>query len=332
MELPIVIAVLGTGSIGMQHLQALRQIPAVRPVAVPCRETRIHELEQAGYTTAKSLAEAVGMQGATLAVIATDTGRHFQDGRSAVEYGVDVLIEKPLCADARQARLLCLEAAKARRKLFVGCVLRFSESLNVVRNWLGKVGALHAIRVECQSYLPDWRSQRPYRESYSARMEDGGVLRDLIHEVDYTGWLFGWPATLQASVENLGRLGIAADEAADLMWRTPTGATVSVRLDYLTAPTRRRLTAYGESGTLGWDGVRHSVVLMLKGQPPQELVSAQTSDDMLQVQARAFIGAAGGRCDDVRMAGGEDGVKALAVCDAARRASANRREEQVDYQ
>lgn len=325
-----IVAVLGTGSIGMRHLEALRRIPAVRPVAVPCRETRIPELEQAGYATARSLADAAGMWGATLAVIATDTGRHLQDGLSAVEYGVDMLIEKPLCVDARQAQRLCLEAARARRNLFVGCVLRFSESLNVFRAWLRKLGALHAVRVECQSYLPAWRPRRPYRESYSARVEDGGVLRDLIHEIDYTGWLFGWPATLRASVENLGRLGIAADEAADLMWKTPGGAAVSVRLDYLTVPTRRRLTAYGESGTLEWDGVRHSVVLVLNGQPPQELVSAQTGGDMLQTQAQAFINAVGGRFD-ARAAVGEDGVKALAVCDAAHRASASRREEQVGY-
>ncbi len=36
-----------------------------------------------------------------------------------------------------------------------------------------------------QSWLPDWRPDRDYRESYSARLDEGGVLRDLVHEIDY---------------------------------------------------------------------------------------------------------------------------------------------------
>ena len=46
------------------------------------------------------------------------------------------------------------------------------------------------------SYLPGWRPGTDYRQSYSAqRRLGGGVLLDVIHEVDYAAWVLGRGAT-----------------------------------------------------------------------------------------------------------------------------------------
>lgn len=320
---------IGTGSIGMRHLQVLRQMANVLPIAIPKRRERIGFLEDAGFATALDLQGAVRM-GATLCIIATDTGQHMLNGLSALEQGLDLLVEKPPATDATIASHLCNRAKQSGRKVFVGCVLRFSRSLNTFRDLLGSIGRLHSVRIECQSYLPEWRPARPYQELYSARANEGGVLRDLIHDIDYAGWIFGWPTALQARVRNLGRLGIEADEAADLMWETPDGCVVSVSLDYLSRPSRRRMRAAGELGTLEWDGIEGTVTLVLTGAPVQVIRSSQTRDEMFLAQARAFINTSRGIVDP-RLATGEDGVKALTVCDAARRASDSRREEKVEY-
>jgi len=324
------VAVVGTGSIGLQHCKVLAQIAGVRPIAVPRRPERIQELRKAGFIAVQDLEEAVRL-GAQLCIIATDTGRHVEDGVRAVERGLHILVEKPLSTDAEEARLLCAKGVAANRKIFVACLLRFSKSLSRFRDLLSEIGQPHYVRIECQSYLPDWRPTRNYLESYSARLDEGGVLRDLIHEIDYAGWLFGWPVTLQARVTNLGRLGITADEAADLIWETPEGCLVSVRLDYLSRPARRKMTAYGQRGILEWDGVLNTVTLRLQGQPVREIVLAQTKDETLLAQSEAFITAARGG-DAFTLATGLDGVRALAVCDAARRASDSRREGKVEYQ
>lgn len=313
----------------MRHLSVLRGIKGVRPVAIPNRPERAEELIRGGYDTAQSLEEVVN-RGATLCVIATDTGRHVKDVVAAVENGLDALVEKPLSTDAAQANVLCRKATESGRKIFVGCVLRFSESLNQFHNLLGSIGHVHSVRIECQSYLPEWRPGRPYRDSYSARQDEGGVLRDLIHEVDYAGWLFGWPRALQARVRNTGRLGIAADEAADLLWETVDECVVSISLDYLTRPSRRQMRASGESGTLEWDGIEDIVAVALPGQPSQFIRSAQTPEGMLLAQDLEFIQVCRGGAS-LRLATAEDGVKALAVCDAARRAAESRREEVVEY-
>ena len=323
------VAVLGTGSIGMRHLTTLQRMVGVRPLAVPRRSERLHELTQAGFSTAKGLDDAV-QQGARLCVIATETGQHLADGLAAIDRGLDVLVEKPMATNAREAVQLNRRAQEAGRTLVVGCVLRFSESLNACRELLPKVGRLHTVQIACQSYLPEWRPARPYRESYSARADQGGVLRDLIHELDYAGWLFGWPKALQAHVRNLGRLGIEADEAADLLWQTPEGAAVSVNLDYLTRPPRRIVRALGEFGTLEWDGIAGTVTLALAGAPVHMTKCAQSRDGMYAAQAQAVVHTVLGRRDP-RTATAEDGVRALAVCDAARLASERRHEMKVEY-
>lgn len=328
-SLAIIVAVIGTGSIGTRHLHVLRRIDSVCPVAISQRSRRTQELATQNFATAENIG-AVASMGATLCIIATDTGKHMQDGLAAVENGLDVLVEKPLSVDAAEGRRLCAAAVERGRRVFVGCCLRFSESLNTFRDLLGTIGRLHSVRIECQSYLPDWRPQRSYRESYSARADEGGVLRDLIHEIDYAGWLFGWPITLQAHVRNLGRLGIEADEAAELLWETPDGCVASVSLDYLSRPSRRSIRASGELGIIEWDGIKGTVTLALAGAPVQVIRSSQARDAMFLAQDHTFINTSRGIVDS-RLATGEDGVKALAVCDAARRASDSRREERVKY-
>lgn len=325
----LIVAVIGTGSIGMRHCDVLRRLPDVSVIAVPKRPERVVALAEQGYTVAKSIREAAD-RGATLGIVASDTASHVEDGLSAMQNGLDVLIEKPLSVDASRAQLLSVRADELNRKVSVGYCLRFSGSLNKFRELLRAIGRIHAVRIECQSYLPDWRPARSYRDSYSACANQGGVLRDLIHEIDYAGWIFGWPASLHGRVRNLGRLGIAADETADLQWERPDGGVVSIRLDYLSKPPRRRMTAFGELGTLHWDDVKNIVVLALADELEQVLPFTQTRDEMMLAQAQAFLRVRGGG-NDSRLATARDGLMSLAVCDAARRSSESGREEKVRY-
>ncbi|MBI4354231.1 MAG: Gfo/Idh/MocA family oxidoreductase [Candidatus Omnitrophica bacterium] len=324
------IAVVGTGSIGTRHLRVLTQSGGLCPIAVPIRAERRGELAAQGFSTAADVREAAEL-GATAAIIATDTGRHLRDGLDALDQGLNLLVEKPLACDAAQARELAARAQAAERRLFTGCVMRFSESLGWFRERLPSLGRLHAVRIECQSYLPDWHpGGRPCRERYSAHMDEGGVLRDLIHEVDYAGWLYGWPRAVQARVRNLGRLGISAEEIAEVSWETAEGCLICLCVDYLTTPPRRAMRACGEHGTLSWDGVAGTVTLAANGTEAITRRSSQTRDAMFTAQAQAFLAACGG-AHDPRLATGQEGVMALAVCDAARIASHSRREERVEY-
>lgn len=321
--------VIGTGSIGLRHLRLMARGTGVTVAALPVRSERCVELAAQGFRVLESWRQASDL-GATHALVATDTLRHGSDAIAALETGCHVLVEKPMNTDSTSARRMLAAARSAGRALWVGCCLRFHETLNGFREKLPEIGHIHSVRIESQSHLPDWRPSRSYRDSYSARADEGGVLRDLIHEIDYAGWLFGWPQSVQARIRNHFRLGIEADEAADLLWETQSGTVVSIRLDYLSRPPRRRMRASGDRGTLEWDGIGGTLILSLVGKPPLRIGAEQTGDQMYLAQDLAFLQACEGQ-PDPRLAPGEDGVRALAVCDAARLASEARREEPVCY-
>jgi len=71
-----------------------------------------------------------------------------------------------------------------------------------------------------------------------------------------------------------------------------------------------------------------TVTLAVAGAPVITRQSSQNRNEMFIAQAHAFLNA-NGEADDPRLARGEEGVKALAVCDAARRASEGGRDEPV---
>ena len=323
------IAIIGTGSAGSRHLSVISSLKDADPIAVPHRHHRLEQLAAEGFETAPDIRTAIDL-GATAAIVASETGKHLEDSLSLLDAGVDILVEKPMAADSEEAHQVCVKAAKLGRSVYVGCVLRFSESLQAFKESLHKVGPLHSVRIECQSYLPDWRPNRSYLESYSSRKAEGGVLRDLIHEIDYAGWIFGWPETLAARLGNTGRLGIEAEELAELSWEAPSGYMVSVNLDFLSKPTRRLMAAYGERGTITWDGVAGTVTIMQEGKSSETIKHTQNADQLFSAQARSFVEALNGRSDS-RLATGEEGTKALAICDTARRASPSRKAETVKY-
>jgi predicted dehydrogenase len=311
----------------MRHLHVLRDRLGCTVIAVPVRAERGKEVVAAGFATATSLAEAAA-RGATLAVIATDTSRHLRDAAEALRSGMSVLVEKPLAADVRGISGLAESAARDGRTVHVACNLRFHRGLQRFRERLPAVGSVHAVRIECQSYLPSWRPDRDYAKSYSARASDGGVLRDLIHEIDYAVWLHGPPREVDCRMTSLGRLGIEAEEGADLLWTAPGGGVVSIRLDYLTRRMRRRMTAFGDAGELEWDAVSEQVDLRPVGADATSEVVPEPRDEMMEAQAAAFMRAASGG-DPGPLATLEEAAFAVALCDAARRSAAMGRVEPI---
>lgn len=306
---------MGAGSAGSRHVKALLSAGA-RPVVLTRRPSAAAKLNAHGVETARSLAEALVL-GATACVVATETARHVQDAREALALGLDVLIEKPLAVDAVEGLRLVAAARRAGRRAFVACVMRFSPSLLRLRALLPSIGGLHAVRVECRSYLPDWRPGRDHRVGYGADASQGGVLRDLIHEIDYAGWLFGFPKKTYGFCANLGRLGIRSEEAAEICWRLPEGGTLSIGLDYLARVPRRGLTADGERGYLCWNALTGTITLALAGRKPRVETVQESADERFLRQARSFLAALDGK-RDARLATLEDGIRALAVCDRAR--------------
>jgi len=241
--------VVGTGSIGQRHLRNLRALGVERLLAVdPAEERRNRIVQELGAEAFDTLDDALARR-PQVVLICTPPHLHTPAAQQALTVGAHVFIEKPIAASLDGLDELLAEARRRSRHVCVGYNLRFNPGLRQLKAMLdeGRIGRILAIRAEFGQYLPDWRPARAYRDSYSARASEGGVLRDLIHEIDYAGWLFGWPEGVSARLRNLGRLGIEAEELAQLSWELPAGGVVSVTLDYLTRPSRRLMRACGKA-------------------------------------------------------------------------------------
>jgi len=314
----VTVAVLGTGSIGARHMEVFHESGA-EVIAVPLRKSRVAELCEAGWLCAESLAEAEH-RGANAVIIATDTGRHARDIEDAFNLGLNVLVEKPMAPSATDASRLPRLAGEKGLVFFVGCCLRFDPGLNHIKSRLGDLGDIHSVRIECGSFLPEWRPDRDYRQSYSARAEEGGVLRDLIHEMDYALWLFGLPQWIFGTLSNFSQLGVESEELADALWVTPSGCMVSISLDYLTRRPRRCLYISGSKGSFEYCLLSRRLVVNMAGQDAKEIGFDRRPNDVYLDQAGEFLRAVSGHAPK-RLATGEDGLRALGVCDAWRQSS-----------
>lgn len=323
---PFVI-VRGTGSIGERHLRVIQERVAARPVAYPVRPEQVERWRASGIEAVASAADLEPYLPCP-AIVATDTGRHVTDAVELLRSGCDVLVEKPLSPGTAGAEELARVIRETGRRVFTAYCFRFDPGLLEFRRLLPQLGRLHYVRTLCQSYLPDWRPHRDYRTGFQARPGEGGVIRDLNHEVDYSLWLFGQPESVTAAIQNTGVLGIEVEEGADIIWRTADGASVTIRIDYLTRTTRRRLEAFGENGELQWDALAGTVTLTRAGVAPQVMKTGIERDLMLAAQTSAFLRASAGG-DGGPLCTFEEARTAVRVTEAIYRAAENRREERV---
>jgi predicted dehydrogenase len=254
---PLRVLIAGTGSIGRRHVDSIRNIDP---------DARFELLRRSGAPD--DFARSIGARiltdiGAALAarpdvaVIATPSSLHAGLAVACMNARVPIYIEKPLVTD--RVQMVSLQAAaRAAADLTVmcGCNLRFLPSLararQLVRN--GAIGRVVRVSMQVGQWLPDWRPDSDFRRSYSASREHGGgVVFDLVHELDAALWIFGEFDRIQALGGHYSSLDIETEDAAVIALARRGGPVVSIGLDYVAREPMRRYEFIGERGTLIWD-------------------------------------------------------------------------------
>lgn len=158
-----------------------------------------------------------------------------------------LFIEKPLSHNLDQVEQL-------PPRVLVGYNLRYDQSLRRFKQSLeGK--KITAAKIVCQSWLPDWRPGRDYRETYSAKKAlGGGVLLDLSHEIDYALWFFGSVKAVKAKLKMAPELKIETEAVADLQLTFDSGVIADIHLSYASQKFARYCEVKTADGqTLRWD-------------------------------------------------------------------------------
>ena len=260
------IVVAGTGSIGRRHINQLQALlPAVRWVLLR------NETEYDDYAKALQ-AEVVPTLAAALAdhadalVIATPSAFHSKLVLEGLAASLPMYIEKPVVTTA--AELQAVQAATHLSNAYiptqVGCNLRFLPSLLCLRQLLhgGAIGQVVRASFEAGQWLPDWRPNQDHRQSYSADSKrGGGVVLDLIHEIDAARWLLGELHPVACQATQVPALEIMSEAVATALLRSETDALVQISLDYVARRPVRRYQFVGDKGTLLWDLPRQELIL-----------------------------------------------------------------------
>jgi predicted dehydrogenase len=249
--------IIGFGSIGRRHA---RNLTFLRPSLelILLRRSAISDDVPKGARIVSDLASALALL-PDFAVIATPTHLHSDVLIPLLRAGIPCYIEKPVVANDNQLSDLArtLKTLDEVPVTLVGCNLRFLPSLKMLKTLAGDgtIGRVVRANLVVGQWLPDWRPSQDYHQSYSARPElGGGVILDLIHEIDQARWLFGEYESIFAIGGKFSSLDInTEDTACILLGNRGRAPVVSISLDYVSRKKVRRYEIVGDQGSLIWD-------------------------------------------------------------------------------
>jgi predicted dehydrogenase len=273
--------VIGYGSIGQRHARLLTEMGVL--VAVMSR--RSIEFPHC-YA---DLSEALIQWQPDYVVVASRTSEHYSILEALNKQGFlgSVLVEKPLFD--RYSVLPKYEFSLVA----VAYNLRCHPLLQKLKKFLDNESGIVSASIYTGSYLPSWRSNTDYRQSYSASKQDGGgVLRDLSHEIDYALWLFGKWHRMTAMGGHFSPLDIDSDDVYSLLMETERCPLVSIHMNYLDRMPHREILVNTNNHTVRVDLIRN--IMEIDG--TQESITVARDDTYLSEHNSMLFGDAEGLC------------------------------------
>jgi predicted dehydrogenase len=237
--------IIGYGSIGRRHESVLNQLGSETAIVSGHAEV--------AYRTPEAGLEHFQPD---YVVVANRTSEHMEtlDRLEVAGFSGPCLVEKPLSGECPKS------FSDYSFRLRVGYVLRFHPLFIAAADVL-QGQSIYSIHAYAGQYLPDWRPDTDYRESYSSRKEQGGgVLRDLSHELDYLQALAGTWRKVAALGGHFSKLEINSDDVFGLLFEAEHCPVISCQVNYLDRNLRRDCTIQYEGGTLHLDFVGNRLI------------------------------------------------------------------------
>ena len=237
------IGVVGAGLAGAMHIAALAKAKHVMLAAVTDPERPDRELAGvAGASWFDSIEEMLRANIVDGVILATPNQLHASGGLACIRAKVPVLVEKPLCHRSADAAELVNAAVAGGVPLVVGHHRRHNpvaqEARRVIDSGcLGTVTSLHA-----QAWL--MKPDSYFRDNWRTGIGGGPVFVNLIHDIDLLQYLCGPIMEVQAMESNAHR-GHSVEDTAVVLLRYASGLLGTVNLcDAAAAPWSWELTAH----------------------------------------------------------------------------------------
>jgi len=315
------VAVIGTGSMGRNHVRVYSELPGVNLVGVSdVDETVVTAIAKRfggkPYTDYRKMLDDLKPD-AVSAVI--PTVHHPTVALEVIDRGIDLLVEKPIAFKEAEARQMIDAAHRAGVKLMIGHIERFNPAIIALKERVtgGELGRVFQI---------DARRQGPF----PARVQDVGVVIDLaVHDLDIMRYITGAEIT-RVFAETERRIHSTYEDLLDGLVRLSDGTVGTLAINWLTPTKIRELYVTGEKGMFRadylmqdlyfyenatieeseWDTLR-----VLRGVSEGKMVRFKIArKEPLRAELEAFVEAV--RTDGPPPISGEDGLHALQLAQA----------------
>lgn len=224
------ILIIGYGSIGKRHEEVLKTIDKNFEIHIVTKQNLNEKI------TFKDLDAINDLCVYDYFIIASETHKHYdqlQYLNSKLKNKI-IFCEKPLFEKFKPF-------GNINNIIYIGYVLRFHPLMLKLKEMLSNEKIITA-SIKCGQYLPGWRPNIDYRNSYSAKKsEGGGVLLDLSHEIDYCQWLFGKLSEIKSYQLKISDLKIDSDDIAMFIGKTGNGVLINLSVDYISKITHRKM-------------------------------------------------------------------------------------------
>ncbi len=294
----IKIGVVGIGHLGNYHLQKYQKLENCEIISVA--DTIMDRAQKAAKIhNCLALSDYRAMLGQVDAVsITVPTGEHHKVARDFLAAGVDVLIEKPICATLEEADELIGLAKKKNLILQVGFVERFNPAIMALEKVIEKPLFIEAHRLH------------PFFE----RGTDVDVILDLmIHDLDIILKFVNSPLT---SMEAVG-VPILSDkiDISNVRLSFDSGCIANITASRISAKTMQKIRFFGIEGYHSVDCQKREIVSLgkrINGSGHLEIIQNSIevgSHDPLEEEIHSFINAVVSRSKP--LISGEDARKSL---------------------
>ena len=222
--------IIGKGKIVTEFLPQLAQVEGLEVVALMASAGK--ETETAQFCAEHGISHCVGSLeemcrlGVDTAYVATPNSLHFSHCKAALELGLNVICEKPMCANFAETKTIADLAKEKNLFLFEAITTLHLPNFHTIRQLLPRIGEIKLV----QSHFCQYSSRydafakgeiHPVFDPQKA----GGTLLDLgVYNLFFVMGLFGMPE----SVQYLANVDRGIDTSGILTMKYPDFAAVCV--------------------------------------------------------------------------------------------------------
>lgn len=326
------VGIIGLGFMGATHIKAWQACTGAR-IAVICNPSGRHldgdftdvsgnlgtdpplKLDMTQVRGLRSYEELLDDPSIDIIDICTPTHTHRTLAIQALRAGKHVLCEKPMARTSDDARAMADAATAAKRILMPAMCLRFWPEWAwlkeaVVSGRYGRVLSAHFTRI---AEPPAWG-----QSFFFDGAKSGGALLDLhIHDTDFVRYVFGHPSKVDSS--GYSKVSGCIDHVLT-RYHVAGGAVVHAEGSWAMAPGfgfRMGYVVNFEEATADYDSSRSSDALVIAANGKKETITCDgPTGHVAQIQHLIDAVTSGNKPTIVTA---EDGVAALAVCEAEAR-------------